>query len=88
VCWDKKNKKWYVRIKVGGKRKSLGRFTDEGKAGRAFDKYIVDNNLDHPLNFPVAAEEDGESPGESYDAGEHFGAAAAPAVKRRKTSIS
>jgi hypothetical protein len=62
VCWDKTNKKWKVQISVGGKMKNLGSFTDEEKAGRAFDTYIVDNNLDRPLNFPVAAEEeDGES---------------------------
>jgi hypothetical protein len=87
-----------VSISVGGKRKSLGYFTDEEKAGRAYDTYVVDNNLDRPLNFPVAAEEeDGESlsedekeesPRKSDDAGEDYGAAAAaaPAAKRRKTS--
>ena len=92
------SKKWRVRIRVGGKSKSLGYFTDEEKAGRAFDTYVVDNNLDRPLNFPAAAEEeDGESlsedekeesPRKSEDAGEDYGAAAAaaPAAKRRKTS--
>ena len=49
-----------VQITVDGKKKHLGYFTDEEKAGRAFDKYVVDNNLDRPLNFPVAAEEDDE----------------------------
>jgi len=33
----------------------LGTFSDEETARRAFDKYGVDNNLDRPLNFPVAA---------------------------------
>jgi len=62
VSWNKVKKKWKASIKVGGKTKHLGRFTDEEKAGRAFDKYVADNNLDRPLNFPVAAEEeDGES---------------------------
>ena len=58
VCWHKKEKIWQVAIKVDGKTKSLGRFSDEEKAGRKFDKYVVDNNLDRPLNFPVAAEEE------------------------------
>ena len=62
VCWHKKEKIWKVAIKVDGKTKSLGRFSDEEKAGRKFDKYVVDNNLTRPLNFPVAAdEEDRES---------------------------
>jgi len=51
VSWDKTKKKWQVKIKVGGKQKHVGRFTDEETAGRAFDTYIVDNNLERELNF-------------------------------------
>jgi hypothetical protein len=91
-------KKWVVQIRVGGKRKYLGSFNDEEKAGRAYDKSVVDNNLDRPLNFPSVAEEEHgesssedeyeESPGESDVADEDRGAAAAaaPAAKRRRTS--
>ena len=62
MSWSKREKKWKVQIQVDGKKKNLGSFSDEEKAGRAFDKYVADNNLDRPLNFPVAAEEeDGES---------------------------
>jgi len=51
VSWDKTKKKWQVKIKVGGKQKHVGRFDDEETAGRAFDTYIVDNNLERELNF-------------------------------------
>ena len=51
VCWHKREKKWQVKIKVGGKQKHVGRFRDEETAGRAFDTYIVDNNLERELNF-------------------------------------
>ena len=61
MSWSKREKRWTVSISVAGKLKHLGSFRDEQKAGRAFDAYVVDNNLDRPLNFPVAAEEDGES---------------------------
>ena len=70
VSLQKSPKKWKVVIRVNGKLKHLGSFRDEEKAGRAFDKYIVDNNLDRPLNFPVAAEEeDGESSSEDESLG-------------------
>ena len=61
VSWSEREKRWKVSISVAGKLQHLGSFRDEQKAGRAFDAYVVDNNLDRPLNFPVAAEEDGES---------------------------
>ena len=97
MSWNKPQKKWQVKIGVDGKRKSLGYFTNEEKAGRAYDTYVVNNNLDRPLNFPVAVEEEDreslsedekeESPRKSDDAGEDYGAAAAaPAAKRRENS--
>ena len=89
---------WTANITVGGSNKYLGSFSDEEKAARAFDKYVVDNNLDRPLNFPVAAEdEDDESSSndekeeafaDSDDVDEEHGVAAAavPAAKRQRTS--
>ena len=95
VCWHNQSKKWIVQIRIGGKKKHLGTFRDEEQAARAFDTYVVDNNLDRPLNFPVAAEADDESSsedekvessGESDAADEdHGAAAAAPAAKRWRT---
>ena len=55
VVWIARNKKWRVYITIDGKTKSLGSFNDEEKAGRAFDTYVIDNNLDRPLNFPDGA---------------------------------
>ena len=95
VFWNRRSKKWQVGIYTNGKQKFLGSFIDEEKAGCAFDTYVVDNNLDRPLNFPVAAEADDESSsedekvessGESDAADEdHGAAAAAPAAKRWRT---
>ena len=38
VSWDKANKKWRASIKVNGKRKHLGRFTDKESAYQAYLK--------------------------------------------------
>ena len=98
VSWNKREKKWQVYIYVAGTRTCLGRFTDEEKGARAYDKHIVDNNLDRPMNFPADAKEDDESsledeqeelPGESDDADKEYGKAAeaaVPAAKRRRSS--
>lgn len=36
---------------TNGKYIHLGYFTDEIEAAKAFDKYVIENNLPHPLNF-------------------------------------
>ena len=36
VTWDKGKKKWKARIKINGKEKYLGRFTDEHEAALAW----------------------------------------------------
>jgi group I intron endonuclease len=45
---DKKSIYW--QCKVG--KKYLGRFKSEIDAAKAHDKYVIDNNINHPLNFP------------------------------------
>ena len=51
VRWHKGAKKWLVEITVGGTRTYIGCFSEEDNAGRAFDKYVVDNKLERELNF-------------------------------------
>ncbi len=38
VSWDKKNKKWIVRIRNGGKQIYLGHFLDEIEAAKKYDE--------------------------------------------------
>ena len=51
VCWDKRGKKWRVRITVGSKTKHIGRFIDKIEAARAYDAYAIANGIDAPRNF-------------------------------------
>ena len=37
VCWDKRCKKWRTQVRVNGKVKSLGRFTDIEEAKKAVE---------------------------------------------------
>lgn len=48
----RKNKdKFTARIIVSYKEIHLGSFNTAEEAGRAYDKYVIDNNLEHTLNF-------------------------------------
>jgi group I intron endonuclease len=48
----KTQKDWICQIHIKEKIIFIGRFKNELEAARAYDKYIIDNNLDRPLNFP------------------------------------
>lgn len=37
VSWHRQRNKWWVRIQINGKRKSIGLFTSETDAARAYD---------------------------------------------------
>lgn len=43
---------WCSYIKVRGVRQYIGSSKDEETAARMYDKYITENNLPNPLNFP------------------------------------
>ena len=51
VFWHKGTGKWVVRISVNNKSKHLGCFTNPEEGARAYDQYIIDNNLSHTKNF-------------------------------------
>jgi len=38
VCWHKRTHKWQARVQSDGKQHSLGYFTDEKEAARAYDR--------------------------------------------------
>lgn len=47
---SKNGDKWRARIQVNNKEKSLGTFENILDAAKAYDKYIVDNNLENTKN--------------------------------------
>ena len=50
VTWNKLRNKWMVQIGVKGKHKYLGYFIDKLEAAKAYDKYVIENNLEHTIN--------------------------------------
>ena len=51
VYWHKNKSKWVAQITVNNKIKYLGCFTIPEEGARAYDQYIIDNNLAHTKNF-------------------------------------
>ena len=64
--------KW--QIQRGGKKKFIGTFSEQVEAGRAYDKHVVDNNLD-----------ESDDAVEDHEAAAAATAAAVPVAKRRRT---
>ena len=62
VGWHKARKKWEVRIRVDGKQKGIGHFTDEIEAAHAYDAYAIanggDRQTDPSRNFDDEDEDD------------------------------
>jgi len=50
ASWHSKKKKWQSQIAINGKIKYLGTFSTAIEAAMAYDRYIVDNNLEHTTN--------------------------------------
>jgi len=42
--------KWQCRLRVDGKLKRIGCFREEIDAAKAYNKYVIENNLPNPLN--------------------------------------
>lgn len=51
VCWDKNKHKYMAFCKHLHKNKFLGRFINEEDAAKAYDNYVIKNNLPKKLNF-------------------------------------
>ena len=51
VSWHKTNRRWVTTIKVNSKSVHLGSFSNPIDGAKAYDKYIIDNNLEHTRNF-------------------------------------
>lgn len=51
VYFAKRSKKWVSRIRVNYDRKILGSFLTAFEAAKAYDQYVIENNLEHTKNF-------------------------------------
>ena len=56
VSWHKKQQKFNSRIIVNSITISLGSYCSDIEAAKAYDKYIIDNNLEHTLNGGLSYE--------------------------------
>lgn len=55
VCKRKLRKSWSAQLSINNKVINIGHFENESDAARAYDKYVIDNNLlfNRKLNFPM-----------------------------------
>ncbi len=51
VSLHKKTNRWRARITVSSKEISLGYFDTAINGAKAYDKYVIENNLEHTKNF-------------------------------------
>ncbi len=52
VTWETAENKWAVKFTCNYKKIFVGRYSDEIFAAKMYDKFVIENNLDRPLNFP------------------------------------
>ena len=50
VSWNKRAEKWKAKIIVNNKQIHLGSFDTAEEGAIAYNNYIIENNLEHPLN--------------------------------------
>jgi len=53
VSFNKQKNKYRASIKVEGKFHLIGYYETAIEAAKAYDKYLLENNLDKQLNFKV-----------------------------------
>ena len=51
VSWNKNRNYWSCKITIENKTINIGRFFDKVEAAKAYDNYIINNNLEHTKNF-------------------------------------
>jgi len=44
-------KHWTAFLNINGKNKRIGRYLTEIEAAEAYDKFVIENNINRPLNF-------------------------------------
>ena len=50
VSFDNNRNKWHSYISINRKRKFIGYFNTALEAAKAYDRYVIDNNLEHTIN--------------------------------------
>lgn len=50
ITWNTRDNLWYAQVWLNGRRKHIGCFKDEMVAALIYDRYVVDNGLDFPIN--------------------------------------
>jgi len=50
VSWHKTKNKWGASIRVNSKLNNIGYFNKALDAAKAYDQYVIDNNLEHTTN--------------------------------------
>jgi group I intron endonuclease len=51
VSWSSRGNTWLVTVVENGKQVYIGRNKEEKKAGKLYDRYVIENGLNRPLNF-------------------------------------
>lgn len=51
VNFDKAKQKWRAQIHYKNKNRHLGYFKNKIDAAKAYDQYVINNNLEHAINF-------------------------------------
>ena len=51
VGLKKSSSKYYAAITINNKTKHLGYFTTAFEAAKAYDQYVIENNLEHTVNI-------------------------------------